>query len=60
MYFLFVIHTHFFFFFFQTAWSDSEDVLSNFNEVQELCDSNKAKSITDLLNVAHKAVEKVR
>ena len=45
--------------FFQTAWSECEDVLSNFNEVQEFCDSNKATSITDLLNVAQKAVQKV-
>ena len=45
--------------FFQTAWSECEDVLSNFNEVQEFCDSNKATSITDLLDVAQKAVQKV-
>ena len=41
------------------AWSENEDVLSNFQDVQEICDSSKNRPITDVLDVAHKAICKV-
>ena len=44
---------------FQMAWSENEDVLSNFQDVQEICDSSKNRPITDVLDVAHKSICKV-
>ena len=47
-------------FHFQMAWSENEDVLSNFQEVQEFCDCSKSRPITQVLDVAHKAILKVK